>query len=273
RRAGISSFGISGTNAHTIVEQAPDDMTVTAASSRPAVVPWVLSAKNAAALSLQADRLRARIAADPLLEPVDVACTLATSRAALERRAAVVAGEREEFLKALTAMAAGEDVPALHQRTAADGALAFLFTGQGSQRLAMGRELYDAYPAFADALDAVCARMDAHLDVPLRDVLFGDDAALLDRTAYTQPALFALEVALFRLLESWGVRPDFVSGHSIGEIAAAHVAGVLSLDDACVLVAARGRLMQALPTGGVMVALQASEDEVLPLLTERVSVA
>ncbi|MFE2546305.1 type I polyketide synthase [Actinacidiphila glaucinigra] len=273
RRAGISSFGISGTNAHTIVEQAPDDVTETAASTRPGVVPWVLSAKNETALRLQADRLRGHLAADPLLEPVDVAYTLATSRAALERRAVVVAGEREEFLGALAAVVAGEGEPSLSSGSAAAGSLAFLFTGQGSQRLGMGRELYDAYPAFADALDAVCARVDVHLEVPLRDVVFGDDIDLLNETAFTQPALFAVEVALFRLLESWGVRPDFVSGHSIGEIAAAHLAGVFSLEDACLLVAARGRLMQALPAGGVMIALQASEGEVLPLLNDRVSIA
>ncbi|UQX03807.1 type I polyketide synthase [Streptomyces sp. RerS4] len=274
RRAGVSSFGISGTNAHTIIEQAPDEVAMTATETGTApVLPYVLSAKSADALRAQAARLRAHLAQTPEAGTCDLAYSLATRRAAFDHRAVVVADGREELLRALVALENGDVSAAsvIHGTVGAAGAgkLAFLFTGQGSQRLGMGRELHAAHPVFAAALDAVCER----LELPLKDALFGADAELLDRTEYTQPALFAVEVALFRLLESWGVKPDFLSGHSIGEIAAAHVAGVLSLDDACTLVAARGRLMQALPTGGVMIAVQASEDEVQPLLTDRVSIA
>ncbi|MGW7008892.1 SDR family NAD(P)-dependent oxidoreductase, partial [Streptomyces sp. NPDC054933] len=218
RRAGVSSFGFSGTNAHTVLEQAPADDTV-ALAERPATPsafqPWTLSAKGGDALRAQAERLRAHVAANPDVATADLGYSLATARTALEQRAVVVGRDRTELLAGLEALARGESVPTLIQGSPADGRTAFLFTGQGSQRLGMGRELYEAYPVFADALDAVTAELDGHLERPLYDVLFGSQPELLDQTAYTQPALFAVEVALFRLVEAWGLKPDFLAGHSI----------------------------------------------------------
>ncbi|MGW7533246.1 SDR family NAD(P)-dependent oxidoreductase [Amycolatopsis sp. NPDC054798] len=255
RRAAVSAFGVGGTNAHVIVEQPPAPEAGEPGRAMD-VVPWVLSAKNDAALREQAERLAEHVRARPELRPVDVAFSLAIGRSALERRAAVVAGDRAGLLTALSAVSGGT--------VATRGRTAVLFSGQGSQRAGMGRELSRSFPVFARVFAEVCDELDRHLASPVREALWGDDPALVDETGVAQPGLFAFEVALFRLFESWGVTPDFVGGHSIGELAAAHVAGVLSLGDAARLVAARGRLMQALPAGGVMVAVQASEDEVQP---------
>ncbi|MYU51165.1 MULTISPECIES: acyltransferase domain-containing protein, partial [Streptomyces] len=223
RRAGVSSFGISGTNAHVVRGQAA--------------------------------RLLSHVEAWPELRSVDVGLSLAAGRTSFAHRAVVAVGERADVVRALGALAAGESDGAVVSGSVVGGKSAVLFSGQGSQRLGMGRELYERFPVFADALEMVLSELDPALD------------------GWAQPALFAVEVALFRLVESWGVRPDFVGGHSIGEVAAAYVAGVFSLADACRLVGARARLMGALPGGGAMVAVRATEAEVLPLLVEGVSVA
>ncbi|WP_311314969.1 type I polyketide synthase [Streptomyces naphthomycinicus] len=269
RRAGISSFGISGTNAHTVIEEAPPADRADGEPDAPAVV-WSLSARSAQALPAQAERLRTYLADRPELRPAAVARALGTRRTAFDHRAAVTGTDRDRLLAALRALATGTPAPEAATGRARTGArTAFLFTGQGAQRLGMGLELRAHYPVFADAFDAI----DARLGLDLAGVLAGDDADVVHRTRYAQTALFAFEVALFRLVESFGVRPDLLAGHSVGELAAAHVAGVLDLDDACALVAARGRLMQALPEGGAMVAVQATEDEVRPLLDDRVGLA
>jgi acyl transferase domain-containing protein/acyl carrier protein len=263
RRAGVSSFGVSGTNAHVILEQVPVAGRAPASVAGP--VPVVVSARTPDRLAAQAGRLASFVAAHPDVAVADLAAALA-GRARFDHRAGLVAGDRDELLDGLTALARGTRVPTA--AGPAGGKLAILFAGQGSQRPGMGRDLAAAYPVFADALDAVLAHLDVELDRPLREVMHGEDPALLDETGYAQPALFAFEVALYRLLESWGVTPALLAGHSVGEIAAAHVAGVLGLADACRLVAARGRLMQALPPGGAMLSLVATEDEVRPLLTD-----
>jgi acyl transferase domain-containing protein len=274
RRAGISSFGISGTNAHLILEQGPEpqpgeageESTGAEPSPLPGPVPLVLSAKTAPALAAQAERLAAHLRANPDLELTDVAYSLATTRSAFERRAVALAESREQLLGVLDSLGQGELAPGAVPGRAAPGArLAYLFTGQGSQRAGMGKELYESHPAFREALDRVLAEVDAHLDRPLKGMLFAEPgspgAELLDHTTYAQPAIFALQVALFETLKSQGLAPDVLTGHSIGEISAAHLAGVFSLADAAKLVAARGRLMGALPEGGAMLALEATEQE------------
>ncbi|WP_436850192.1 type I polyketide synthase, partial [Streptomyces monashensis] len=278
RRAGVSAFGVSGTNAHVILEETPpaeaeptdatepEDTAPIAEPTPPPVIPWPLSARTADALKAQATTLLDHLATHPDTDDRAVARTLTLGRSLFEHRAVVLGTDRDTLTAGLNTLADNGTSPDVITATARRGGkTAFLFSGQGAQRSGMGRELYEAFPVFAEAFDAVCACVGAEL----RDVVFGDDAGRLGRTEWTQPALFAVEVALFRLVESFGVRPDVLIGHSIGEVAAAHVAGVMSLEDACALVVARGRLMQELPAGGVMVAVEAAEDEVLPLLEGR----
>ncbi|KAA6211331.1 type I polyketide synthase [Streptomyces filamentosus] len=269
RRAGVSSFGISGTNAHVIIEEAPSvEAEVTVGEWPSGVpVPWVVSGRTGEALREQARRLR-RLALGSDHLPVDLGFSLASSRAVLDHRVALLGANRTELLVALEELIADESGE--RGAVAAEGKSAFLFTGQGAQRAGMAEGLSAAFPVFATALDEVCELLDAEgaFVRPLREVI-KDSGELLNQTVYTQSALFAVEVALFRLVESLGVRPDYLAGHSVGEIAAAHVAGVFSLADACHLVVARGRLMQALPSGGVMVAVRAAEADVLPLLAGR----
>ncbi|MEU1806422.1 beta-ketoacyl synthase N-terminal-like domain-containing protein [Streptomyces sp. NPDC019937] len=274
--AGVSSFGMGGTNCHLVLAEPPPSAAATP-PERPAppVVLWPLSARTPAALRAQAARLRDHLADHPGTDPADIGHALATTRTAFPYRAVLLGDGHhpDELQRGLDALARGARTAGLVRGRAAGRGLALLFSGQGSQRPGMGRELYAAHPAFADALDEICDTLAPHLELPLRDVMFAEPgtphAALLDRTSYTQPALFAIEVALYRLVASWGLKPDYLMGHSVGEIAAAQVAGALSLPDACVLVAARGRLMQAITADGAMAAWQATVDEATELLAGR----
>ncbi|MFG2792451.1 SDR family NAD(P)-dependent oxidoreductase [Streptomyces sp. NPDC048419] len=286
RRAGVSAFGIGGTNAHVILEEPPAPPAIPEPSADgpgtgAVVAPWLLYGADEHALRAQARRLADHLSAHPTLPVADLAFSLAASRSPLTHRAMVPPADRARMTAALHRLAEGADgIDAM--RAVADPALrtAFLFTGQGAQRLCMGTDLRTTFSAFAAAFDKVCHELNGHLDRPLEEVLCAEpgspDAALLDRTDFTQAGLFAFEVALFRLLECWGVRADFLAGHSVGELTAAHVSGVLDLPDAAQLVAARGRLMQALPVGGAMVALHATENAVRAVLEnagERVAIA
>ncbi|MGA4991462.1 SDR family NAD(P)-dependent oxidoreductase [Nonomuraea bangladeshensis] len=283
RRAGVSSFGISGTNAHVILEEPPVEEPAGVAGEDTAALPVLLSAKSEAALRAQAERLATFVAEHDAAGPAEVAAEL-VRRAALEHRAVLPVADREGLLAGLRALAAGESAASVVQGRVRPGRVAVVFSGQGAQRAGMGRELSAAFPVFARAFDEACALLEAELgravtglagDVRLRDIILGERGAdgVLDQTVFAQAGLFAFETALYRLLESFGVRPEFVAGHSLGEISAAHVAGVLDLADACRLVAARGRLMQALPAGGAMAAIGCGEDEIVPVLHGDVSVA
>ncbi|QEU95740.1 acyltransferase domain-containing protein [Streptomyces kanamyceticus] len=273
RRSAVSSFGISGTNAHVILEQAP--VVEAAPQSEADVVVegpvlWPVSGKSVEAVRAQGAQLASFVRESGAgLDAAVVSGVLAGARSQFEHRAVVTGADAQELTEALEALAAGQPHPGLVTGIDTPGRTVFLFTGQGSQRPGMARELYESSAVFAAAFDEVCALLDAGLPRPLKEVVFGDDAELVNQTQYAQAGLFAVQVGLFRLSEHRGLRPDVVLGHSIGELAAAYVAGLWSLADACTLVAARGRLMQAAPTGGAMATLTATEDEVLALLAGR----
>ncbi|MEU4906592.1 type I polyketide synthase, partial [Streptomyces sp. NPDC022067] len=277
RRAGVSSFGISGTNAHVIVEQAPEEPAAALGTveTEPVhgPVPWVVSARGGEALRGQARALADRVTADPDVSAAEVGWSLLRSRTLFDHRAVLIGQDQEELLAALEALATGQPHPGLvHPGKATDtaGQTVFLFSGQGSQRPGMGAELYNRFPVFAEAFDEVCGLLDPHLEHPLRELVFNhepEQAALLDHTTYAQTGLFALHIALARLLASVGIHPDVVIGHSIGEIAAAHIAGIFNLPDACHLIAARATLMGQLPPGGSMATIAATPDELAHDLT------
>ena len=270
RRAGVSSFGVSGTNAHVILEapaeiDIPSDTPV-GHSIVDGVVPWVLSGKTDEAVRAQAARLLEYVESDPSLRPVDVGWSLISSRSVFDHRAVVVGSDRDELMAGLRAAAVGEPAAGAPR-------LGVLFTGQGAQRVGMARDLYERSAVFASAVDEILAELDPLLGRPLCEVMWGDDADLVNQTGWAQPALFTVEAALFEVLRAHGVTPDYLLGHSIGEVTAAYVSGVWSLKDACRVVAARARLMQALPAGGAMAAIGLPEAEAVELLPEGVSVA
>ncbi len=282
RRAGVSSFGVGGANAHIIVEEPPTAHERATAADRSQHL-LTMSAISDTALDEQVSRLRTQVDNGPEIALADLAFSMNVGRQHFGRRVTIRFSDREQLLMSLDELSRGA-TPKRSTKSDVSGRtgpkVAFLFTGQGSQYAGMGRQLYDTQPVFRAALDRCAAIFDRLIGEPLRDLLFAsedsDRASLLDQTGFTQPALFAFEYALSELWRSWGVRPDVVMGHSVGEIGAMCVAGGLSLEDGLTLIAARGRLMQALPAGGAMTSVMAPEALVIDAIagvTEQVAIA
>jgi len=263
RRAGVSSFGIGGTNAHVILEEAPVLDSPKPDVDRPFHL-LSLSAKSAKALNEMAKQYREHLASNSISSIADVCFTANVGREHHKHRLALVADDRTQMGELLAAFAAGKEPDGLFTGKAnkSKPKIAFLFTGQGSQYVNMGRELYEQAPTFRETIDRCDELLRPYLEVPLNSVLYPEDGETspINETAYTQPALFAIEYALAQLWLSWGIQPEVAIGHSLGEYVAACIAGVFSLEDALKLVAQRGRLMQSLPPGGEMVAVFADED-------------
>lgn len=275
RRAAVSSFGIGGTNGHIILEQPVENeqpLRPEGIQKKRWSCPWLLSGASEAALRAQARKLLAAQAQNEQ-NPMDIAFSLATSRSALQYRAVVTPSQRNNYQEALAALAEGQshhDVAtgaSSGHTSAIKPRLACLFSGQGSRRLhpADLEELRAAFPVFSEVFSAACDEFDQHLEYPLyttikSHIVEGDN--LIDRTDFSQAALFAFEVAMFRLLESFDLRPDFLAGHSLGEIAAAHISGALSLREAATIVATRSKLMSAIGSNGIMVHISATQEEI-----------
>jgi len=273
RIAGVSSFGFAGTNAHVILEEAPDQAAprqdAQPADARFGILP--LSARTPAALTQVADQYRNWLDAHPEATLADVCFTAGVGRAHLEHRAALVVNSRESAIELLGALADDRPAPGLVVGESRDTPkTAWLFTGQGSQYTGMARELFDTEPVFAETLNRCAAAVADVLEKPLLDVIFdaGASEETLRQTSYAQPALFAVELGLARLWQSWGLEPDVVLGHSVGQYSAACVAGVFSLEDGALLMAERGRLFGRLPAGGRMVAVFTAAERVERLTDE-----
>jgi myxalamid-type polyketide synthase MxaB len=276
RIAGVSSFGYSGTNAHIVLEAAPQfEKTATTTFERPLHL-LTLSARTKEALSALASKYNHYLQTQAISSLTDICATANTRRTTFTHRLAVTATDKEALREQLTAFVADEKSNVL--RTSAHDIdqpkIAFLFTGQGSQMAGMGRELYETQPTFRQALERCDELLREELEHSLLDVMYPDHASsaisseLINDTAYTQPALFAIEYALASLWQSWGVKPDVMLGHSVGEYAAACIAGIFSLKDGLILIAARGRLMQALPRNGTMMSIRTDEESVLRRLKD-----
>ena len=282
RRAAVSSFGFSGTNAHVVIEEAPSQVKSQNVVERQ-IHLLTLSAKTEKALEDLVSSYQSYLETNPELALADVCYTASTGRAHFNHRLGAIASDSKELIEKLLGWKTQEELVGVFsgQQNRKSPKIAFLFTGQGSQYVNMGRQLCKQAPTFRQALEECDQILQPYLEVPILEIIYPLDAqkstsGVLDQTAYTQPAIFALEYALFKLWESWGVRPDVVIGHSVGEYVAATVAGVLSLEDGLKFIAMRGQLMQLIPSGGQMVSVMASEVQVTEAIKEyssRVTIA
>lgn len=273
RRAGVSSFGIGGTNAHVILEETPvGEQEVGSREQGRKYQLLVLSAKTSSALETATTNLVTHLKQHPELSLADVAHTLQVGRRAFDYRQMLVCQDLNDAVQALSSERFTHfQKPGISEVASANHPIVFMFSPQGAQYVNMARELYESEPTFSEQIDYCCEQLKPHLGIDLRTVLYPSEAEAekaaqqLQQTAITQPALFVIEYALSKLWMAWGVRPTAMIGHSIGEYLAATLAGVFSLEDALVLVATRGRLMQQLPSGA-MLSVQLSEEEVKALL-------